>query len=664
MISQLLNHSVKNPDKTAFIFLEDGECMERRVTYSELQKSVSQVAYALSKKNLEGQRALLIYQDTIAFTISFLACQLTGIVAIPVYFAKGERQQNKLKNIISDSAPSIVLTTAKLEEYISQTLSVVNDNNKLEIFNTEVGANANTALLLTEESAEKLAFIQYTSGSTGTPKGVMISKNNLVANQKIIQQAFGCTEDTIGLSWLPFQHDMGLIGNILHSVYIGFTCVLMSPFHFTQKPQRWLEAITKYSVTHSGAPNFAYDLCVDKIQRDVFPSLDLTSWKVAFNGAEPVRHQTLQRFAHYFSDVGFRPASFFPCYGLAEATLMVSGYKKQTAPPLRLSREILHDTHSVQETLVSSGAVPDGMEVMIVNSETGIQCQEGEEGEIVVAGDSISQGYWNRNNNDLFIDRKGKRYFKTGDIGLFFKGELIVCGRLKEMLVIRGKNLYPYDVEQTVSETDVVIAAHGVAVFGIHTRQQEALVIVAEIKRTHIRSVNTTAVISSINRAVSILYGIEPHDILLVKPLVIPRTTSGKLQRLDCKTLYEKDEIEILDSKKRVESYVMHSHKKIFVDGVLERKDAHAIKEYLMYVLQTRIPDLTGLSSNQVSDIDALGLDSLKSMELINTINNDLDVAIDPKLIYQHHTFQSLADLIESMLWVKNGKTEGPEIVL
>ncbi len=327
IIDRLIQHTGTFPQKTVFITPGNEETEEIRVTYQELATRVTGLAIQLMDQQLTGTRALLVYQDVMEFIIAFLACQYAGIIAVPVPYVKGTKQFIRLTGIMEDAQAGVVLCAGRSIAFLQKGLHDYLSLHQTGIISTDIESSS-TLLPFTRGTVyNEIAFIQYTSGSTGRPKGVVVSHRNLLHNQQLIKDTFNGDEHAVIFSWLPFHHDMGLIGNILHTIYVGCTGVLMSPFHFVQKPARWLEAITTYRVTHSGAPNFAYDLCVNKIAQEDLSRFELSSWKVAFNGSEPVRFDTLQRFASFFKPAGFSAHSFFPCYGLAEATLLVSGGK-------------------------------------------------------------------------------------------------------------------------------------------------------------------------------------------------------------------------------------------------------------------------------------------------------------------------------------------------
>lgn len=658
IINILMVHALRYPEKNAFIYLSDGINATRIVTYGELMLRVRQLTVFLSGKGLYDNRVMLVYQDTIEFIVTFLACQYAGIIAVPVFFNRSSKLAERLTNIIVDAEINTVCTVGELSELLKQAIST-----PVEVITTDRFPQQQEDNLPPAPLYNNISFIQYTSGSTGTPKGVVISSRNLLHNQELITKAFHGDRNSVILSWLPFHHDMGLIGNILHTIYLGCTGVLMSPLHFMQSPVNWLKAVAKYKVTHSGGPNFAFDLCVDKISPAEIANLDLSSWVLAFNGAEPVRADTISRFTSHFSPAGFSAHSFYPCYGLAEATLMVSGGKADDEAPriiyidnaaLHSGKIVLHAEKDPSSTaLVSAGRICDGMEVKIINKDTQLPVGQLEQGEICIAGDSVTMGYWKKDNRKFFYDIDGQLFLRTGDIGFMYGDELFINGREKEMLIIRGANYYPYDIEKLVADTHSAIVKNGVAVCSIDN-YDEHIVIIVEIKRTAINGLNAEELIHVINTAVSGTLGIPLHDIVLTTPLGIPRTTSGKLQRIKCKEFYLQQKFNVIRAGNTAER---HSSSDVDVglllDTALKKADYNSIRDYLAGVIALRTNiRITGIQDENTG-LNGMGLDSLRAMDLMNTISKDLNINIDASKAFQQYTFSELVGVIESMLWLK-----------
>jgi acyl-CoA synthetase (AMP-forming)/AMP-acid ligase II/acyl carrier protein len=666
IVSRLMTLALSDPYKTAFIISGNENPPKSSISYRELALRVRKLACHLIQQSFTNKNVLLVYQDADEFIIAFLACQYAGAIPVPVPYAKGSRQQIRLQHIIEDACATAMLCNSHSVTTL-QPVAIAAGN---------IVIMATDDQLLPDNQAHspvyhETAFIQYTSGSTGKPKGVVVSHRNLMHNQQLLQQTFGCDEKAVIFSWLPFHHDMGLIGNILHTIYAGCTGVLMSPFHFMQTPLRWLQAISEYQVTHSGGPNFAYDLCVDKIAETEVARLDLSSWKVAYNGSEPIQHHTIQRFSQYFKPAGFSAEKFYPCYGLAEATLLVSGAKAQH-PPLTLyinKTDTLHSgkitlTHSTAanaQAVVGSGAIAAGMDVKIIGPPA-TACAELEAGEICISGDSVTSGYWNKDNSELFYETDGRRFLKTGDSGFLYQNQLFVHGRIKEMLIVRGKNIYPYDIEQAVSASHPAIETNGVAAFRAGGAL-ESVVIVAEVKRIALKELDAPALLNIIDQTVSGEFGIIPYDIVLTGPLGIPRTTSGKLQRIKCSAEYGHHILKVIASKNAAVKPVTTTGRNDFLRvAAVQEQSYTAVKAYLADLILAgngQLPDAAG--SDQLA-LTEIGLDSLRSVELINIVNKELGIYIDPVKVFQDNTLQGLINVIEQMLWLNNKQTFGEEI--
>lgn len=673
-ISDCLNtHAVQFPGKPAFIFLEDGEAQESKYTFSQLAHRVHQIATYLQEKGLQGERVILLYADSVDFVFAFLACQYAGAVAVPVHFSKGKKQMERITTIMDDARPACILSTQATQQYLeSSGLSLLSDR-QVGVLATDDLENE-PAQMEPVSNWEEVAFIQYTSGSTSAPKGVVVTAKALISNQEAIQDTFECHSGSHIFSWLPFQHDMGLIGNILHAVYVGCTCVLMSPHHFMQKPARWLQAISKYKITHSGGPNFAYGICVDKIDNVDEAWIDLSSWEVAFCGAEPVHSKTMEQFVEKFGSLGFCPDNFYPCYGLAEATLLVSGVKN-AAPP-----KVVH-THMGQvegggivlvespgvntKPVVSCGAVAKGLQVKIVKEGQSQFASEGvHEGEVCISGDSVTDGYWNKDNAELFHEIDGIKYLRTGDLGFIYNEELFIYGRAKELLISRGKNYYPNDIERLVYPCDEAILGTGVAVFSM-SPGTEAVVVVVEIKREFIKTVDAYGLIVKVSSIVKGVLGQEPYDVVLVTPLSIPRTTSGKLKRLETQRRYARHGFNPVATKSVLAAAprLQSKDNKTLIDQVMERGDYGSVKDYLVNIIEQK----TGVcyeGQNDKVELTSLGIDSLRSMEMINIINADLALNLNAAKISQLGTLSDLIRTIENMIWLKKGEPSDQTLFL
>jgi acyl-CoA synthetase (AMP-forming)/AMP-acid ligase II len=473
-----------HPDQVAYC-CADGEGFEERVTYRQLERRAQAIAADLVDRGLAGERLLLLYpaERPLEFVAGFFGCLFAGAVAIPAYPPRRNRNMMRILAISDDAEAKAALTVGSICERIGGMLGDAKALSQLDWIATDhvppARAERWTPPALT---GEDLAILQYTSGSTGTPKGVVLSHGNIMHNVGLITYAFEATRDGVGMTWLPTYHDMGLVGGVLKPLFFGRPNVMMSPFMFLAKPVRWLRCISQYGVTISGGPNFAYDLCVQKITDDELAGIDLRSWEVAYNGAEPVRRDTIAKFSERFAPYGFRPEAFYPCYGMAETTLIVTGSYKERAPTILTVDGRALDQHQVQlveptadmaRELASSGRVLPDEDVVIVDPDTHVQLPEDRVGEIWVRSPSVGLGYWNKPEatEQIFQARLSDSdegpFLRTGDLGFFHQGELYVTGRLKDMIIVRGVNRYPQDIELTAEYASPRVQQGGVVAFAV-----------------------------------------------------------------------------------------------------------------------------------------------------------------------------------------------------
>ncbi|GCF10054.1 non-ribosomal peptide synthetase [Dictyobacter arantiisoli] len=680
LVDVLYYRSQYQPDRTAYTFLVDGEFSELHLTYAELGLRVRTLAATLQRLDSPGNRVLLLYPPGLEFIVAFLSCLATRFIAVPAYPIHGTRHGRALSHIraiVRDASPSLVLTTSTM---LSQLKKVFEQDTTflqaLRIFPTDTSAaDSAETWQASPHDANTLAFLQYTSGSTGTPKGVMVSHANLMHNLSHIQRCFQTTPESQGVIWLPPYHDMGLIGGILEPLYVGFPVTLLAPAAFLQRPFRWLQAISRYRATISGGPNFAYDLCVQKVAPEQRASLDLSSWKLAFNGAEPVQAETLDRFATTFAFCGFHRTAFYPCYGLAEATLIAAGGNTETPPVIRSSGQTQfltggHDDLPAStedkghRPLVGCGQPLQDQRLVIVHPDSHVACQPGQVGEIWIAGQSVTQGYWNREEESrqtfhaYLADNAHETFLRTSDLGFFQDGELFVTGRLKDLIIIRGRNHYPQDIEATVERSHPALRRSSCAAFTIHVGSGACLVIVAEAERQY-RHADRAEVIGSIREAVADQHELHVYAVLLLKPGGIPRTSSGKIQRYLCRTFFLNGELDvlersILDQTKADESKVDVSREMLMASNRSVRQ------EYLERYLQQQISSLVGIAATQVDcqqPFSQFGLDSLMAFELSNRIETDLQVEIPMTLLLQGLSVHQLVMHILEQLNAETGES-------
>lgn len=551
LVDLLQERARRQPDCLAYSFLQDGEIETDRLTYPGLDRQARAIAAQLQSFNAAGSRVLLCYPPGLEFITAFFGCLYAGAIAVPAYPPRHNRNISRVQSIVTSSQPTLALTTSTLMRSIERHLSEITELAELRWLTTDtVNDNQADRWQLPLINPDSLAFLQYTSGSTGTPKGVMVSHRNLLHNSALIHQCFAGTPESQGVSWLPPYHDMGLIGGILQPLYVGAPVTLMPPLAFLQKPIRWLQAISNVQATTSGGPNFAFDLCVRKFKPGQLENLDLSSWKVAFTGAEPIRANTLEQFAKTFEPYGFNKAALRSCYGMAETTLIISGGISGTAPTvypvdaaaLEKNQVRVSQDSQAEIRIVGCGQALQDLEVVIVDPECLMPCPANQVGEVWVAGASVAQGYWNQPEQTqetfhAYLSSKGP-FCRTGDLGFLLDNELFITGRIKDLMIIRGQNHYPQDVEITVENSHPALRPSAGAVFTVEIKGEERVVIVQEIKRSYLRNINIQEVVGNIRQAVAAQHGLQIYTTALVKTGSIPKTSSGKIQRYACQTQF------------------------------------------------------------------------------------------------------------------------------
>jgi acyl-CoA synthetase (AMP-forming)/AMP-acid ligase II len=536
----LEHHASSRPNGRAFSFLDDGDGAQTR-TWAEQNTGARAVAAVLSElpRTQEQPRALLLLPQDATFLDALFGCFYAGVCAVPAHVpipSRLEQTLPRLLAIVADARPHVVLTTRELlaARELVPALAEIPCIAIDDLGVTDAPARESAVTL------DDLALLQYSSGSSGAPRGVMVSHANLMANETMIENAFEHTSSTVVLGWLPFQHDMGLIGNVLQPVFTGAECVMMTPLQFLKHPLRWLHDITRHRATTSGAPNFAYEMCVAAVERHgdkCLAGLDLSSWNLAFVGAEPVRAATLDRFAATFANVGFRREAFYPCYGLAEATLIVSGGQRSEPP------SVWRDPTG--RTRVSCGRACDGIELAIVDGARGVRCNDGVEGEIWVRGASVARGYFGHEqaSRETFAAKlDGTTWLRTGDRGCVVAGELYITGRDKDTVVKNGLSYAAEDLEHTVEELRLEsLHSSGCAAFGYDDGNREQLVIVNEVERDAVAEWDDVA--DQIVAAIAGTHGTPADAVVFVDRGSIPRTTSGKIRRGECRARYTRGEL-------------------------------------------------------------------------------------------------------------------------
>jgi len=542
----------KKGDETLYTFLDHAGEETSSTSYGECLAEAEGLARNLALRAARGERVLILALESQGFVRAFLASQLAGTIAVPAYPPlpmAGGRSIRALNAIIADCRPSIVLSDggAEQREMFCQAAPALVD---LPWLGLDPGSGGAESGPLREVDSAATSFLQYTSGSTSSPKGVVVSHSALLAQEEMLEDCLNSSWEDVVIGWLPLYHDMGLIGNLLHPLWLGARAVLMSPLTFIQSPVRWLRAITQYRGTVAGGPNFGYELCVRRVPEEDLDDIDLGSWRLAFNGAEPVKAGTLESFARRFGPRGFSPAAAYPCYGLAEATLLATGAGPGRGP-LCFSADIdaLEAGELVEgsgRVLVSSGIARRDRRIEIADPESGRRMPEGSIGEIWVSGRDLACGYWGRPEETAatFDARLAQTadgpFLRTGDLGALRDGQLFVTGRLKDLIIVAGRNHYPQDIETTVEACDPVLRAGCCAACACGEADRESVAVVAELKRgTTLPEDRQAALEEAIRVAVARVHGIRLERVELIPADCLPKTSSGKIQRQACRAIAE-----------------------------------------------------------------------------------------------------------------------------
>lgn len=661
LVDLLQVRAAQNPNKKAYIFLEDGENESHSLTYQELDTKAQELARYLQSCYAFGDRALLLYPPGLDFIVAFFACLYAGIIAIPLFPPTRNQKLTRFQAVVKNADAKLSLSTQTVLESVQKHFQSTPDLAALEWLATDQTLeNLSDKWIKPEINEHSLCFLQYTSGSTGTPKGVMVSHRNLLSNEQTIQAGFNHDENTVFVGWLPLFHDMGLIGNVIQPLYLGITCVMMPPVVFLQKPLRWLQAISKYRATTSGGPNFAYELCSQKISPEDCLNLDLSCWKVAFNGAEPIKAKTLQRFSEYFASCGFQPEAFYPCYGMAEATLFITGGATDQLPTIQSfekdafnQNKVISATHSGKKTTQIVGCGHEWLDhqIRIIDPNTLQPCLDSQVGEIWVSGSSIAEGYWNQPEltqgtfQAYTSDTQEGPYLRTGDLGFLKNGELFITGRLKDMIIIRGRNFYPQDIELSVENAHPALRSSGSAAFSVEIEGEERLIVVQEVERTHLRKLNLDETLEAIRRGISQDHGLQVHGIVLLKPGHILKTSSGKIQRQACKTAYLEKTLDTIATWEAQLSPSSDSQTpSMSLKQSLETRTYDAVQNWLIDWLAQRL----GLSHASIHPHKAFadyGMDSVVAVELAQFIENELgkEMNIDATITWNFPTIDALS---------------------
>jgi 8-amino-7-oxononanoate synthase/acyl carrier protein len=689
LVSTLRYWAQTTPGAKALHFTDGEDGPDESLTFAELDQAARAIAVDIAENARPGARGLLMFPPSLEFVCAFFGCLYAGCVAVPAFPPRRNRKGARLSGIAEDCAATFALTVSSVLRQIQGDEDARRELSSLNLIATNV---IDRSLAMQYKSPmidpQSPGMLQYTSGSTGEPKGVVLSHNNLIRNTQMITELFGLTDQAVGVSWLPAYHDMGLIGGILTPIYLGRPTILMSPMSFLQRPVRWLKTITRYGGTTSGGPNFAYQLCVDKISDEEMEGLDLSKWRVAFNGAEPVRSNTIAQFSERFASVGFQSTSHLPCYGMAETTLIVSGGPAKSEPVEMTVDGRQLDARNVVEVeatsdkarrLVGCGQILDYETVLIVDPtsheilSTVDDDISTEVGEIWTQGPSVGKGYWeNAKETERIFGAKTSDgqgpFLRTGDLGFFARGQLYIVGRVKDVIIVRGVNRYPQDIEQTVEECHESIASMAAAAFSVSQDNREQLIVAVEVQRS--AEDDWAPVITQIRRSVTQQYELPPDAVYLVRFGSLPKTSSGKVQRHACRNDFESNSFRVIDKWESwntgmndqapmiaASTFVgnntnLHTNTSSNGKPAPRGKKVHApdrdivefVKRTVRTVAQDRAKQLD-LDTNIILD---LGLDSLERLEIAHKLENAFGGRFPEEVLQDIETIREISEALES----------------
>jgi acyl-CoA synthetase (AMP-forming)/AMP-acid ligase II/acyl carrier protein len=665
--ARLRRRAAAEPDRLALAFISDDLAVRESWTFGELDRRARSVAAFLHGRGARGARVVLAYPTCLDFLGAFYGCLYAGAVAVPAVLPQAHGTGKRLELIVADSGARLLLTSAKSVANIERHLSGSGEPAGVAVQATDELADHSDAWHEAPCAPLDLAFLQYTSGSTRSPAGVMVSHGNLSANLRALHRAIGSSPDSVGISWLPLFHDMGLVAGALEPTWSGYPVYLMTPASFVQSPLRWLRAFTQFRGTVGGGPNFAYQACVEAARTQGIEGLDLSSWDLAWNGAEPVRASTIAEFSATFAGAGFRPERLAPSFGLAEATLLVTSKGGPVLPTLRLVDEMALRSDRVAlceegepqgKRLVGSGRPALGTEVRIVDPSALAEAPAGTVGEIWVRSDSVGQGYWGKPDDSAGVFRAHTAagegpFLRTGDLGFLLEGELFVTGRRKDIIVIRGVNYYPQDIERTVETSHPALSQGSCAVLGVEEGDTVRVVAVQELRRSQWRTVDPDEVVLAIRREVAREHQVALNRIVLLKPFGLPKTSSGKVQRSACRVALGEGALPVLHQWRSTLQVapISWTAEPLTQPGVLERQ----LVDWLQR--ECGVEHLTWKTP-----LMELGIDSLKGVELGNALATAFKHSFPVTLLIDHPTVEALARLIrEEVLHVGAEEPPAPE---
>jgi acyl-CoA synthetase (AMP-forming)/AMP-acid ligase II/acyl carrier protein len=661
LLHTLRSRAVQKPHDVVFTYLLDGSDGEVSVTYAELDRQARSIAARLQADGMAGRRVLLLYVPGLEFIAALYGCLYAGAIPVPAYPPDGTRLGRtlpRLRAIVQDCDAALVLTTPAILSMAEALFADAPDlAEKRWATSVTMSGGDGAGWREPEVNVDDIAFLQYTSGSTAVPKGVVVTHRAVLANLRMISQAYRLDENTCVAAWIPFYHDMGLIGTILLTPFLGGSSVLMAPMEFIKRPLRWLRAFHEHKATMSWAPNFALDYCVRKIPHEERKGLDLSSWSTLIVGAEPVRHDTLQRFARTFEPYGFRTESFVPSYGLAEVVLLAS------AGPVEGNYRVAWFCHEALEqgrvlpcdrnaktarSLVGCGAPVVGERIEIVDPDTGTRCPPDRLGEIWIAGPNVAQGYWRRPEElgltfqASLSDTGEGQFLRTGDLGFLHQGQLYIGGRLKDLIILRGRNIYPQDVELTVEQCHHRIRPSCTAAFTIEATESEELVVVAEVatqdldRDGHRKQQALDAVIAAVVEAVGQEHEIPLFAVALIEARSIPKTSSGKIQRKITRAAFLNGDLLIERRWERSEPLPANDH-------LVPRTPT----EEVLRDIWKEVLDLEHIGVHD--NFFALGGQSVLATQVVARLHSVFGLELPAQTVFEAKTISDLARIIDGL---------------
>lgn len=667
LIDVLERHAAERGSRVAYRFIGTQAEELEAVSFAELASVAREMAAFWLRHFPRGSRIAISCAPSLAFIKTYVSCLYAGMVAVPTYPPSRPSDWERLDAILADCDCRAIATDETLISYFLNHF----EGSAIKVLNIASCREASVGVL-PRPVGDDVAFLQYTSGSTGLPKGVVVSHGNLMANERAIQRSFGHDDQADLLGWLPMYHDMGLIGIALQPLYLGTTSTMMSPQTFLRSPLIWLRAISKYKAHTSGGPNFAFELCLKAAEKDDLSDIDLSSWRVAFNGAEPIDAQTLEQFLERFAACGLRADAIYPCYGLAESTLYVSGHRRgQRFQVLGVEKEALKANQLTPSTAGEGltrlvGTVNlCGHDITIVDPETRAVLDEGGVGEIWLRNPSVAQGYWNKPeaSSEGFhaVTSCGQGPFlRTGDLGGWCDGHLYITGRLKDMIILNGRNYYATDIERCVQQNDEHLRVGYGAAFSVQEQGRESLVLVQGVKASPSTVAEAADICNRAKKAILGDIGVPVSRIVLINSKEFPRTSSGKVRRNACRQMLQDGEFAILHEWS-IHDRIKAMKSEAAVVSVEAAGDAVDAKPASTFArIEPRFVEIESLLKSWVSEglelsvadipSDAtfaeFGIDSVRIVDLAVRLEDEYGIKVDAKTVWEKPTIGAFADYL------------------